>query len=194
MNARTKIAAALRGKYRSPADALRALGLDADLVDPASTTARTPGDDRTNEMRREIEQLLSDLRLDDGPTGKILELLKKYAPDGRTVGDNDKVDEYDKVRKFLGEKGFDDADIDEAIALGRRGATDRIPRNGLGAMDEALRVAAAKRLDDKFGIRRIITVDAGRGEERRPAAPSRAAVERLHAKYPGLAKIQEAGR
>ena len=139
----SKLGLALRKKFKTPRDALRALGLDENLAAPG-------GSNPLKEMRVDVENAMEGLS--EKQIAKILEVLDKHAPFDR-LDDNDPHAErarelagddepVEKLRAFLRNAGLTDDDIDEGLRRATAGrATDR--RNATGAFDRHLAMDAA---------------------------------------------------
>jgi hypothetical protein len=125
----SKLAAALRSRFRTPHDALRALGIGSDVLG-------APGggnSDAAKAMRVEIENLLGELYLDEKQIGRILEVLDKHASFDKLDDDDPNAnrarelagegdDWLERVKAFCKSKGLSDADIEKALALAKGGA------------------------------------------------------------------------
>jgi hypothetical protein len=123
-------ARALRAKYGSDRKAvLRKLGIDEAVLSAPPPPSSSNGGDRLTAMRVEIEQLLSELDLDEKQVSRILEMLNKHAPFDRVddddpnaerarelAGDDESAEERERrLREFLTKKGFGAADIQKAL-------------------------------------------------------------------------------
>jgi hypothetical protein len=190
---------------------LRRLGLDADILKPATSGNTDPA----MAMRLDIEKSMAELDLDEKQVAKILAVLDQHAdfdklddsdPNAERAralaGDDEKLE---KFRALLREAGLSDADIDEACRLatnGGGGAKDRLPldatHGGFGgrfadrrpAMDESARASLETKLDRKFGIGRVAGEQVRQAADRRTVMGlSRAAVERISARFPGFERI-----
>jgi hypothetical protein len=136
MNA-SKFARALRQRFPGPLGpraALRALGLDADLLAPGGGGGG--GDaDAIKALRVDLELLLGELNLDETQIGRILELLDQHAPLDR-LSDSDPNagrarelagdDQLENFRAVLVAAGMSEADVAEAARLASGGATGRL--------------------------------------------------------------------
>jgi hypothetical protein len=166
----------------------------------------------------EIEKILRTLReagVASDTIKRISYALSDGATDDLTESNREQLREREKptlddIADFLRSKNLSEDDVKKALELGaadrRRAAKDTIPRSGVsggfgGAFSErgmaGDRAIAMDRLAKKFpGIERI-TVDSGFGvrpqEPERNPAPSRAQLERLHSRFPGMAAIKIGG-
>jgi hypothetical protein len=208
-SASSKIAAALRQRFVSPRAALRFMGLDENLApasprDPSSGAgerAGAAGSDRLKALGAELQKLVADLDLDPGQREKIQSLLNKFV----AFDESDEKEKLEKFGAFLKNLGLGDEDINKAMKLAAAGSPsgeDAIPGNAIGdgfggkfsdrspAMDERMRATVEKRLDDRFGIRRVYSEPSVRQAEdhRVVLGPSRSAIDRLDAKF-GCARI-----
>lgn len=126
----SKVAAALRQRFpgpRGPQRALRALGLDADLLVSGGGKS-----DSVKAMRLEIEQLLGELNLGEIEVGKLLMVLDKYAPldtrpDNHPQRELASDDQLQKIRVLLRAAGMSEADIEQAMRIANVGAGDYLP-------------------------------------------------------------------
>lgn len=132
----SKVAAALRQRFpgrMGPRAALRALGLDADLLSPGGSGGGNT--DAAKAMRVDIENLLSELHLDEKQVGRILEVLDKHASFDRIDDDDPNAmrarelagdDQLENFRALLVAAGMSEADIDEAVRIANGGAIGRL--------------------------------------------------------------------
>ena len=205
MTTQSKLSTALRQKFPGPLGpraALRALGLDADVLEVPGSNK---GDDART-MRVAIENLLSELHLDEGQVKRILEVMDKHArldelPDsdphakraGELAGGEDEdADWLEKLREFFKSKGLADADIDEALRLAGGGepAGDRQRLGRDMALDDRARAEAE--LTRMFGenFSRIGFEPSLRADRSRPVrGPSQKSVDEFHRMFPGAAAI-----
>lgn len=153
---RTKLAAALRAKFKNPRDVLKALGvprsaLDADLVDVGKPVASGSADlDQLQQFRAAIEENLSG-HDDERFVARMLAICDEFAPTDRAdpedpnasrpaelVGNDD--DNLAQVRAMLKKAGLSDADVDTALRLAAGGgnASDVLPTSGPGGLGGAV--------------------------------------------------------
>ena len=141
----SKLLAALKSRFSSPAAALRALGLDnQDLLAPSTGGG---SNDPVQKLRTAIEGLIKPLGLSEGSTKLLLQTLDEFcpSPDERLPDDDEYAGEVraitgdvdeERVEKFraLLRGKLSDAEIDQALAIaaGANGeAKDRLPVNAI---------------------------------------------------------------
>jgi hypothetical protein len=216
MTTQTKLRAALRARFKSPREALRALGLDADLLGAPAPTNNAH--DPLKELRLDLEKLIGEIGMPEGSISKILSLLDEHIPEGRVADDDpnrDKVralaghdEEHDdeddddariaKVRTMLQKHGLTASEIDQAIriATGASTAKDKLPVNalhgGLGGYlsgEERHRgTFAHDSIEQLFDCGRIIGERTRQEDHDRHPAMDTPAAE-FHRMFPGIELI-----
>ncbi len=190
-------ARALRAKYGSDRKAvLRKLGIDEAVLSAPPPPSSSNGGDRLTAMRVEIEQLLSELDLDEKQVSRILEMLAKHAPFDRVddddpnaerarklAGDDESAEEREqRLRDFLRERGFGAANIQKALDYAKgepRNVFEGGLRGGQLAGDD---LACLRRIthEPEFADRRT----------RQVMGMDTAAVAELHKMFPGIERIK----
>jgi hypothetical protein len=210
MTSKSKLATALRRKFKNPRALLRALGLDENLADVGNTAQ--PDVDGTKarvaDFKEKLQQWLYTQRNampeeDGGLIARILAVLDQ------DVGEDEVVD-LARFKAFFKGKGLSDADIEEALRLAQGGehAADRLPldgtRGGMGgyghgseanrvgrtAMDEATRSRVASEMDVLLGTGRV-SIGIDTRQPRRPVSmPTARAVTDFNAMFPDAARLE----
>ena len=143
----SRFAAALRAKYRSPRDALRALGLDENLVTPGEGEGQRAGGLTNKHAIRVMDALKGKISADD--MALLADLLKNLMHEskianadaeqrGDLAGDDEKMEKFCALLK---ESGLSDADIEKAcdLAMPQNALTDkngRLGMDGASALDQ----------------------------------------------------------
>lgn len=166
------LGSALRRKFRTPREAMRALGLDARLLGKDNTEAENERQRRslTVEQCMELSEFLKSV-VDDETFEKIDRFLKKAMDDASI--EEQTGEPQDNVRGFLKERGMADDDIQAVL--------DMVPGSG----------------ENGTGKNGIFGGQGGRFSDPRPAMDGRrpvlamdaAATKRLHEDFPMLARI-----
>jgi hypothetical protein len=197
-------ARALRAKYGSDRKAvLRKLGIDEAVLSAPPPPSSSNGGDRLTAMRVEIEQLLSELDLDEKQVSRILEMLNKHAPFDRVDDDDPNAerarelagdDEENERRfcEFLRQHGLsDNEDIKRALDIVHgaadysNGKPENVFKGGLrggqiaGDADIA-RLVSRITIEPNFDDRRTSQVVVGMDS---------AAVDQLNKMFPGIERI-----
>jgi len=143
---RSKLVSELKRRFRSPAALLAHLGLDQDLLAPASGGGGS--NDPLQKMRTSIELLIPKLGLGEKEVALLLEMLDAEAPmdklpddhpqAGRArelaASDDDNLENVERFRAALRNAGMADADIETALAMiTRQGEAigDKLPVSAL---------------------------------------------------------------
>ena len=173
----SRIANALKARFSGRGgaqSALRALGLDADLLGPAPSVGGSG--DAMKELRVALEQIMPKLGLNERATGKLLELLDEHCPMDRldddhpnkeraaAIAGNDEGDERrGKIGAFLRSKGLNESNVERALEI-IDGANDMLPKNamngGFGGAIGAKRARSPMTADQRQAFRQLL-VDRG---------------------------------
>ncbi len=127
---------ALKSKYGTPANVLRKLGLDAEMLGSLASPPPPPspvhddedGDDRLKKFRLAVEKMLGELAasgaLSDEKHAAAVQMLQEHCPDGHDAEPDDKDAEF---REHLKRAGLGEDDIERACDIVRnatKGAKD----------------------------------------------------------------------
>jgi hypothetical protein len=161
--------------------------------------------DKAKELRLAVENLLSELHLDEKQVGRILETLDEHAPLNRLddddpnaerarelAGDDDDDKPEDKLRALLRDAGLSDSDIEQAISIARDSVKAKDKKAKDQAMDEAALASLDEELNRRFGCGRIVGEPVQAADHRSVADDSDAAIANFNAMYPQAERIGHA--
>lgn len=201
---------ALRAKYGSRKAVLRKLGIDEAVLSNEFGSGNTGGSgekDAVKVLRGELEKMagawLESNKISDDQIKELYALMDEHAPpearDQEGEEDDDREARLEKLRHFLGRKGFGEDDIQRACdafvkgrSVGRDYAAGR-PENNF-QMGGSGRGSELRTLAGDADIARLVnrithepTFDDRR--TRQVVGMDAAAVDELHRMFPGIEKI-----
>lgn len=204
MSLRTALKRKFGGGSNGARAVMRALGVDENLLKPATSGAGSGAGntDAAKRLRQDIEMLLGELDLGEIEIAKILAVLDEHAPLGRLddadphaerarelAGDDDEEERRNKLLKFLRGTGISDEDCARAMGM--------LPKPATGAMDRRPRRTSGS--DDGFferypGARAIEPGPSGMAFDRRRKAPAPSELEAdlrdFYGRFPQAERIQ----
>jgi hypothetical protein len=170
----TNLGAALREKFKTPGDALKALGLDESLIKATPENlmskptrfaanaldsalkgklAKDADISHVTEMLDHLERAKADEGADEAASEPEKKAMEKAASAGDAEEDDkDKAYDAEPFKAFLKEKGVNDADIAKAMDMMPKSAMDaeetEEEKKAKAAKDEEIKAAADKKAHD----------------------------------------------
>jgi hypothetical protein len=170
----TNLGAALREKFKTPGDALKALGLDESLIKATPENlmskptrfaanaldsalkgklAKDADISHVTEMLDHLERAKADEGADEAASEPEKKAMEKAASAGDAEEDDkDKAYDAEPFKAFLKEKGVNDADIAKAMDMMPKSAMDaeetEEEKKAKAAKDEEIKAAADKKAND----------------------------------------------